>query len=131
MSILKSFFKKSFEENQKRNIVINWLELNSIKQLNEIEEASRSKIIGIFKHSTRCGISRSVLKRFEEQFPENSKVQMYYLDLLSYRDLSNEVGYKFQVLHQSPQLLIIQNKEVILHASHYDITQVDLEQFVK
>ena len=53
---------------------------------------------------------------------------MYYLDLLNYRDISNEIGYEFQVMHQSPQFLLIHNKVAVLHASHYDITQINLEK---
>ncbi len=38
---------------------------------------------------------------------------LYYLDLHSNREVSNETGYKFQVMHQSPQLLVIRNGVVV------------------
>ena len=71
-----------------------------------------------------------VIKRFISNFDEKLKdFKVYYLDLLSYRELSNEIGYEFQILHQSPQLLVIKNGGVVAHASHYDIAQIDLKKF--
>lgn len=129
------FNKKSSEESSKKEVQshINWIPLTSVAQLEAIKKESKAKWIGIFKHSTRCVISRTVIKNFDQSFPESlsGKIDMYYLDLLSYRELSNEVGYKFQILHQSPQLLMIRNGVTALHASHYDIMQVNLEKIVK
>lgn len=73
----------------------------------------------IFKHSTRCSISRMALKRVEsdEQLSENP-VDYYYLDLLKHRDLSNEIAKAFSVEHQSPQVLIIQNGKCVYSATH-------------
>ena len=54
----------------------------------------------------------------------------FYQDLLNYRNISDEVGYNFQVMHQSPQLLVIKNGVSVFDASHYDITQTDLSRFI-
>jgi bacillithiol system protein YtxJ len=71
-----------------------------------------------------------VIQRFESSFDQSLKdFKVYYLDLLNYRELSNEIGYKFQVIHQSPQLLIIKRGEAVAYASHYDITNIDLKSF--
>jgi len=88
-------------------------------------------MVAVFKHSTRCSISRGVVKQFENSFDEDlSTLKIYYLDLLSFREISNEVGYQFQVLHQSPQLLVIKNEVAVTHASHYDIMSIDLKQYI-
>lgn len=110
---------------------VNWIPFNSLDQINIIKELSKSETILIFKHSTRCGISKMVIKRFEKLFEISmSNIKVYYLDLLSYRNISDEVGYIFQVQHQSPQLLIIRNKVAVKHASHYDITLVSLKKYL-
>ncbi len=110
---------------------VNWIPFNSLDQINIIKELSKSETILIFKHSTRCGISKMVIKRFEKLFEISmSNIKVYYLDLLSYRNISDEVGYIFQVQHQSPQLLIIRNKVAVKHASHYDITSVSLKKYL-
>ncbi|NEW79996.1 MAG: bacillithiol system redox-active protein YtxJ [Gelidibacter sp.] len=102
---------------------INWVALTNEAQLNEIITLSASKPVLIFKHSTSCGISRMALKSFERDFdlPE-TKIELYFLDLLRYRNLSNAVAAKFGVSHQSPQVLVIKNGEVIYDDSHYSIT---------
>lgn len=110
---------------------INWIPLTSVQQIEEIKEQSKSETVLIFKHSTRCGISSMVIRRFEELFDESmSSVKVYYLDLLSYRNVSDEVGFAFQVMHQSPQLLVIRNEIAVANASHYDITTVNLQKFL-
>ncbi|WP_435262877.1 bacillithiol system redox-active protein YtxJ [Tenacibaculum sp. nBUS_03] len=130
MGILNSFFGKSSSDNKEEKSLVNWIPLRSIDQLKEIEVLSNKEPIAIFKHSTRCGISRMVIQRFESSFDQSLKdFKVYYLDLLNYRELSNEIGYKFQVIHQSPQLLIIKRGEAVAYASHYDITNIDLKSF--
>ena len=125
-------FGKLFGSNKtpKEEKVLPWQNLTSIEQLDEIELSSKGKTQLIFKHSTRCGISRMVLNQFTEAYDLDLNADLYYLDLLNYRDVSNEVGYKFQVMHQSPQLLIIKNGVVVAHASHGAINDLDLSTFI-
>lgn len=131
MSILKNIFKSSSEENKEVISNINWIPLKSLEQLEEVNQISKQETVLIFKHSTRCGISKMVIKMFEKQFDESmSNLKVYYLDLLNYRELSNEVGYKYQVLHQSPQLLVIKNGIALESASHYDITTINLKSYI-
>ena len=129
MGILNSIFGKTTKDEEESQV--NWIPLTSVKQLSEIKELSKSETVLIFKHSTRCGISSMVIKRFEKLFDESMKsIKVYYLDLLNYREVSNEVGYLFQVMHQSPQILIIKKETAVFHASHYDITAVNLQQYI-
>ena len=48
----------------------------------------------------------------------------------SFRDVSNQVGYKFQVIHQSPQLLIIKNGVVVAHESHGAINEMNISNWI-
>ncbi|MBV1924748.1 MAG: bacillithiol system redox-active protein YtxJ [Flavobacteriaceae bacterium] len=130
MGILNKIFGSN-ETSSDEKKVIPWNQLNSINQLDQILEESKSKPIAIFKHSTRCGISRMVINQFESNYTiEAENLKLYYLDLLNFRDISNEIGYKFQVMHQSPQLIVIKNTETVAHASHYEINSINLEQFI-
>ncbi len=118
---------KEFKEEK----VLPWIPLNDVQQLNHIEEKSKTKTQVIFKHSTRCGISRMVINQFVDNYNFTEKdLDLYYLDLLSFRDVSDEVGYKFQVLHQSPQMLVIRNGIVVAHSSHGEINSIDLGRFL-
>lgn len=127
MSIFKNIFGKSEEENSSK---INWKPLTSVDQLDEIITESNKKTIGIFKHSTRCIISKTALRQFENGNANEQPIDFYYLDLLNHRDISNEIANRFNVIHESPQLILIKDGKAIGNASHYEITQVDLQQFV-
>ncbi|MDY7395076.1 bacillithiol system redox-active protein YtxJ [Aureibaculum sp. 2210JD6-5] len=123
MGILKSLFGKSSTKTEQPKI--NWIPLTENKQLDEIVEKSKSKTQVIFKHSTRCGISSGVIRQFEKKEIDDS-VDLYYLDLLNFRNISNEVASIFNVVHQSPQLLIIKNGKAVKYASHYDLLSLEI-----
>ena len=106
-----------------------WIPLTSVTQLDEIVERSKIKTQVIFKHSTTCGISRMVMRQFVASYDVDADLDLYYLDLHNYREVSNEAGYKFQVIHESPQLLILKNGAVVKYANHGDINEVYLETF--
>ena len=114
------------------NIVLRYYEGRPvIEQIKTIKELSKSETILVFKHSTRCSISSMVIKRFENLFDSSmNNIKVYYLDLLNFRAISDEVGYSFQVQHQSPQLLIIRNEVAVLNVSHYDITTVNIQKYL-
>ncbi len=124
-------FKKLFGSSEpKEEKILPWLPLTTIDQLETIAEQSKTKTQFVFKHSTRCGISRMVMSQFETAYDIDINADLHYLDLLNYRDVSNEVGYKFQVMHQSPQFLVIKNGIVVAHDSHGAINEMDLVRFI-
>lgn len=123
--------KDASEKEVKEKKLVPWHRLNAMDQLETISEESKTRPVAIFKHSTRCGISRMVLNQFESNYNlEDSQLKLYFLDLLAFRDVSNEVGFKFQVMHQSPQLIVLKNGTTVHHASHHSIHTQDLEKFV-
>ncbi|GEO07848.1 bacillithiol system redox-active protein YtxJ [Segetibacter aerophilus] len=95
--------------------------LENTSQLEKIGEATGTNII--FKHNTTCPISKSVKQKLEQEgdlLPPNTPV--FILDLLSHRDISNEVAERFDVPHQSPQLLLIKDGKSIYDEALYDIS---------
>jgi len=127
MSLFKNIFGSSEEGNQSSKI--EWRQLTDLGQLNEIIDLSNEKAVLIFKHSTRCSISRFALKQFENEFDLEEKITPYFLDLLNHRDVSNEIANRFDVFHQSPQILLIKNGKAIFSTSHDDIDAKFLERF--
>ena len=133
MGIFNNIFGGKEEKTSKveKKSFLNWIPLTTLEQLEEIKEQSKTESILIFKHSIRCGISSMVIKRFEGLFTEDHQnLKVYYLDLLNHRNISDEVGYSFQVMHQSPQLLVIKNGVSVHNSSHYDIASTDLTRFI-
>jgi bacillithiol system protein YtxJ len=126
MTLFKSIFGDS--ENKNTNTSkINWIALTNLGQLNEIMDLSHEQPVAIFKHSTRCSISRMALKQFENEFDLEGSVTPYFLDLLNHRDISNEIATRFEVYHQSPQLLLIKEGKSVYDASHSDIDAAELK----
>lgn len=120
-----------FGKKKNENTFVNWISLTSLEQLEQIKTESKIAPALIFKHSTRCGISSMVKRQFENLFDEeHQQIKVFYLDLLNHRDISNAIATDFNVMHQSPQLLVIDNETVVHHASHYDITETDLSRFL-
>ena len=125
MSFLKNVFKSNNTPKETVPSHVTWKPITSIAKLDALSDASQSETVLIFKHSTRCGISKMVLRQFEKALnAAGEKVTVHYLDLLNYRDISDEIAAKFQVFHQSPQLLVLQNGVLVGHASHYSILEL-------
>ncbi len=103
--------------------MINWNQLTQQNQIQSIIEESKHTPVVIFKHSTSCTISATAKARLERQWDDAGleSVKPYYLDLLSYRSVSNAVADTFDIEHQSPQLLLIKNGECRYDASHLGI----------
>ena len=53
---------------------------------------------------------------------DTADIDFYYLDLINYRPISNQIAEDFQVVHQSPQLIVIKDGKAIYHDSHYSIS---------
>jgi bacillithiol system protein YtxJ len=111
---------------------MNWNSLHTTEQLTELIKESVEKKILIFKHSTRCSISQTTLNRLERNWDEEfPNTKSYFLDLLSYREVSNAIAERFDVEHQSPQVLIISKGKSIYDRSHFDIDYAQLKTVLK
>ncbi len=119
-----SFLNKIFGNREEQNPEITfWNYIESEENLYKAKEESFKKKVVIFKHSTRCYISKIVLKKFEKQVGNSDKeVGYYFLDLLAHRNLSNKIAVDFGVEHQSPQLIILENGKAVKNASHQSIS---------
>jgi bacillithiol system protein YtxJ len=102
---------------------MNWKPLTDVRQLDEIDSMSADKKIMIFKHSTRCSISSMAHNRLENKWrdDDDQKAIPYYLDLLNHRDISNAIASRYDIIHESPQILIISKGKCVYTASHSDI----------
>jgi bacillithiol system protein YtxJ len=100
-----------------------WKYLTRLEDWDELLALSDKGKVAVFKHSTRCGISSYVLKRLEGFLKDKNGVidHIYMLDLIRHRDISNAVADQLSVVHESPQLIIIENSKAVYHASHQAI----------
>jgi len=107
-------------------------DLNEATQLNEIDANSlEGKGVLIFKHSTRCIISKMVWKNLSADWSNDLEdLPVYYLDLISYRALSQKVAEHYNVYHESPQALLIKGGKCVYHDSHHGIDLNEIKNLV-
>jgi len=112
-------------------MAINWLELSDTGQVDQIIQSSDEKPQLIFKHSTSCGISVRMKVQLEESWDiDKEKIDVHYLDLLSYRSVSNYIAETSGVYHQSPQVLLFKEGKVIMDASHHAIKAEAIKELI-
>jgi len=120
-----SFLDKIFGGKQELGEIKSfWKTIRSEEDLENAVKQSYENRVAIFKHSTSCFISKTVLKNFEKEI-ENSgeqNVSFYFLDLLAFRPISNKIAEDFAIRHESPQLIVLENGKAINNASHQDIS---------
>lgn len=107
---------------------MDWIKLEEAAQLQEIKKKSAEKPVMIFKHSTRCSISSMALERLRKNWKAEDfdKITPYYLDLISYRDISHQIAREFGVFHQSPQIILVKDGMAIYDTSHMGISYPDI-----
>ncbi|MBS1781922.1 MAG: bacillithiol system redox-active protein YtxJ [Bacteroidetes bacterium] len=108
---------------------MNWKLLTDEAQLDMIVEESKLNPVVIFKHSIRCNISSMAKARLERETAPTG-VHFYLLDLLKYRSISNKIAEQFQIVHQSPQVLLIRNGDCIYDESHNGIEMYEIAEQV-
>ncbi len=108
---------------------MNWKTLDSIAGLEAIKSRSFETPCLIFKHSTRCEISAIAKHRLESGWDFGPEIlEPFFLDLIAFRPVSSAIAEDFEVHHESPQALLIQNGECIFDASHLDISVDELRE---
>jgi len=111
---------------------MDWTALNKEEQIEQIKEESRTQPVLIFKHSTQCAISNAALRRLERNWnaEELAPLKIYYLDLLSYRNISQCIAESFDVEHESPQVLILKEGNPIFVRSHLAISFDEIQKLL-
>jgi len=116
---------KSKSKQQQPNV--SWKSIDSDEDLVNIDQSSSTHPVLIFKHASKCFVSRRVLQKFEKELSSIDQVMPFFLDVIQKKELSHKIATKYQVGHQSPQLLVIKNGECINHASHSSISSKIIE----
>ena len=104
---------------------MNWSILTTSEELAALLKKSFINPQLIFKHSTRCSISRVIKTRLEKSAIPPF-IDFYYLDLLAYSSLSNTISQQLDVYHASPQVLLIKDGQCIYDESQLAVYMNDI-----
>ncbi|SMO53679.1 bacillithiol system redox-active protein YtxJ [Gracilimonas mengyeensis] len=120
MGFFDTLFGGEGEDNA--SSTINWENIHSEEELDDILMASNQKPQVIYKHSPRCATSFFALKNLKALSAEDArKADFYLVDVIAERSISNLVAEKLGIRHESPQLFIIKNGDVQWHGSHHQV----------
>lgn len=104
-----------------------WINLVSEEDLQNLLLKSKTKPQIIFKDSVTCGISAYAKERLADGFALiEGKADFHYLDLLAYRATSNRVAEVLDVLHRSPQIIVVRDGVATYTTSHHSINPATL-----
>jgi bacillithiol system protein YtxJ len=96
--------------------------LDNPGQIDALVDASFEHPVLLVKHSPACGASFRALDELEAHRDRLEHVDVYVVDVLQHRRLSQALAARFGVRHESPQVLLIVNGGVRWHTSHYGVT---------
>ena len=101
---------------QPKNMNTPFIEIPSIEALDEFISQANGSAAMLFKHSNTCGISA---RAYREMANLDSSVGLIVVQQA--RDVSNEIEKRWEVSHETPQVLIVRGDNMVWHASHFDI----------
>jgi len=99
-------------------------EISSLEQWNDAFAASVERPLVVFKHSTTCPVSSNALSEFDQYLRNNeaSNVDFVLVKVIESRPVSNRIAEDIGLKHESPQIMLVKNKEKVWSASHWSIT---------
>lgn len=109
---------------QSKKESIHWNNITKQKNIDTIIKNSYSKPQLIYKHSTKCSLNAKILGQLQNDWKKEyaDKIEPNYLDLLSYKKISSQIASTFDVVHESPQVLVIKNGKCVYTVSHTKIS---------
>ena len=95
----------------------NFASLSKTEELDAAIKASFSEPIVLFKHSATCSISLRA-EREMQSLNEESDPKIYQLFVQRSRNLSFHIAQIFGIVHESPQIIILQDGKAVFNTSH-------------
>ena len=104
--------------------------MNVIESNDDMQKAlaqSYEMRVLILKISNTCPISEGLYKELQKRSALNKKLseQVFLLVVQDAREISNEIAIKFGIIHETPQVLVIENEDVLFYENH---DRIDLER---
>lgn len=107
-------------------------ELFTKEDLEKVWEASTEESILLFKQSTTCPISASAFNQFNNFLETKGEgIEAFFVKVRETREVSNRIAEETGIQHQSPQVLLMKDKQVLWNTSHGQITVDSLERAIK
>jgi bacillithiol system protein YtxJ len=108
--------------------MIQWKEITTESEWNQLFEKSTEKPVLVIKHSTTCPVSANALEEYEAYLKNqpSDNVDYVLVKVIESRPVSNLIAEDTGVKHASPQVIYIKNKESVWNTSHWAVTQAHI-----
>jgi bacillithiol system protein YtxJ len=111
---------------------LNWIYLKTTAQLDQLFSGNNGRPALIFKHSTRCNISKGALERFESKWKQDkTNCDLYFVDVIMDRPISTAIAERSATIHHSPQALLVVDGKVIYNKTHEAISAREIMSILK
>jgi bacillithiol system protein YtxJ len=100
--------------------------VSDVQALDDLIEQSKKQPVVIFKHSTTCPISASAFRNMS-----NFNGDVNLVEVQSARELSREIERRTGVRHESPQVIVLNNGQVVWDASHWKVRADSVAEALK
>ena len=104
----------------------NFSRITDVTELEKLIDRSKERPVVIFKHSLTCPISAGAFERMKSYEGDVDLVEVQRA-----RPLSDEIAQRLGVRHESPQVIIVRNGQVLWDASHFQITADKVAEAVR
>jgi bacillithiol system protein YtxJ len=103
----------------------NLIELTTADDWENVKNSSSDKPVFVFKHSTTCPISARAWKEYNSTLDELTEqgIQTAFVKVIESRPVSNQIAQELDVVHQSPQVILIKDQKPVWNTSHGNITK--------
>ena len=91
-----------------------------------LQTALAAPLAVVMKDSPRCiqcAAARRQLRKLDKRVSKHGRaVDIYLLNVLEQRDLSDQLASRFGVRHESPQAFVLRRGEMLWHGDHFAVT---------
>ncbi|QTL52806.1 bacillithiol system redox-active protein YtxJ [Priestia aryabhattai] len=101
-----------------------WTEITTLEEWDDILEKSTKRGQVILKHSTTCPVSSNAIKEYEHYLEgsPNNNLDYILVKVIESRAVSNQITKDLSVKHESPQIIFVKDKFKYWTASHWSVT---------
>lgn len=111
---------------------MDWKEITTIEEWDNIFNTSTEKDQIILKHSTTCPVSTNALDEYNAYLQENPNKNIDYtmVKVRESRPVSNKIEEDLELKHESPQIIYIKNKERYWSTTHWSVTKAHMKAVI-
>lgn len=90
-------------------------------------EHSEDTPVLVYKHSSTCPVSGQAHEEVEELIG-NDTLPVYKVVVQEERAISNQIESDLEVRHETPQAILLHDRDPVFDTSHFDVTAATIRQ---